>query len=89
MATRRLPASRSLKPEESHEPSICTRRCRHLLDLSTRRVVRGSQWLRSAINGPIVDILGVQPQWYILVLGLIVVFASLTDRTLTRLALRR
>jgi len=34
-------------------------------------------------------ILGVQPQWYILVLGLIVVFASLTDRTLTRLALRR
>jgi simple sugar transport system permease protein/ribose transport system permease protein len=34
-------------------------------------------------------ILGVQPQWYILVLGLIVVFASLTDRTLTRLALRK
>ena len=34
-------------------------------------------------------ILGVQPQWYSLVLGLIVVFASLTDRTLARLALRR
>jgi ribose transport system permease protein len=31
-------------------------------------------------------ILGVQPQWYILVVGLIVVFASLADRTLTRLA---
>lgn len=34
-------------------------------------------------------IFGFQPQWYILVLGLIVVFASLTDRTLTRLALRK
>jgi ribose transport system permease protein len=31
-------------------------------------------------------LLGVQPQWYILVVGLIVVFASLADRTLTRLA---
>jgi ribose transport system permease protein len=31
-------------------------------------------------------ILGVQPQWYILVVGLIVVFASLADRTLIRLA---
>jgi ribose transport system permease protein len=34
-------------------------------------------------------ILGVQPQWYILVVGLIVVFASLADRTLTQLALRK
>jgi ribose transport system permease protein len=34
-------------------------------------------------------ILGVQPQWYILVVGLIVVLASLADRTLTRLALKR
>jgi ribose transport system permease protein len=34
-------------------------------------------------------ILGVQPQWYILVVGLIVVFASLADRTLTRLALKK
>jgi ribose transport system permease protein len=33
-------------------------------------------------------LLGVQPQWYILVVGLIVVFASLADRTLTRLALK-
>jgi simple sugar transport system permease protein/ribose transport system permease protein len=30
-------------------------------------------------------LLGVQPQWYILVVGLIVVLASLADRTLTRL----
>lgn len=30
-------------------------------------------------------VLGVQPQWYILVVGLIVVLASLADRTLTRL----
>jgi simple sugar transport system permease protein/ribose transport system permease protein len=30
-------------------------------------------------------ILGVQPQWYILMLGVIVVFASLLDRTFTRL----
>jgi simple sugar transport system permease protein/ribose transport system permease protein len=34
-------------------------------------------------------ILGVQPQWYILVVGLIVVLASLADRTLTRLALKK
>jgi ribose transport system permease protein len=34
-------------------------------------------------------LLGVQPQWYILVVGLIVVFASLADRTLTRLALKK
>jgi ribose transport system permease protein len=34
-------------------------------------------------------LLGVQPQWYILVAGLIVVFASLADRTLTRLALQK
>jgi simple sugar transport system permease protein/ribose transport system permease protein len=34
-------------------------------------------------------ILGVQPQWYILVVGLIVVFASLADRTLARLALKK
>ena len=34
-------------------------------------------------------ILGVQPQWYILVVGLIVVLASLADRTLTRLALKQ
>ena len=33
-------------------------------------------------------LLGVQPQWYILVVGLIVVLASLADRTLTRLALK-
>ncbi|HZC35670.1 MAG TPA: ABC transporter permease [Chthoniobacterales bacterium] len=33
-------------------------------------------------------ILGVQPQWYILVVGLIVVAASLADRTLTRFALK-
>jgi len=33
-------------------------------------------------------LLGVQPQWYILVVGLIVVFASLADRTLTRFALK-
>jgi Ribose/xylose/arabinose/galactoside ABC-type transport systems, permease components len=31
-------------------------------------------------------ILGVQPQWYILVVGLIVVFASLADRILTKFA---
>jgi ribose transport system permease protein len=34
-------------------------------------------------------LLGVQPQWYILVAGLIVVLASLADRTLVSLALRR
>ncbi|MBV8213490.1 MAG: ABC transporter permease [Verrucomicrobia bacterium] len=34
-------------------------------------------------------ILGVQPQWYILVVGLIVVLAGLADRTLTRLVLKR
>ena len=34
-------------------------------------------------------LLGVQPQWYILVVGLIVVLASLADRTLTRLALKQ
>jgi simple sugar transport system permease protein len=34
-------------------------------------------------------ILGVQPQWYILMLGVIVVFASLLDRTFTRLVARR
>jgi ribose transport system permease protein len=34
-------------------------------------------------------ILGVQPQWYILVVGLIVVFAGLADRTLTRFALKK
>jgi ribose transport system permease protein len=34
-------------------------------------------------------LLGVQPQWYILVAGLIVVLASLADRTLMNLALRR
>jgi ribose transport system permease protein len=34
-------------------------------------------------------ILGVQPQWYILVVGLIVVMASLADRTLTRFALKK
>jgi ribose transport system permease protein len=34
-------------------------------------------------------LLGVQPQWYILVVGLIVVLASLADRTLTRLALKK
>ena len=33
-------------------------------------------------------LLGVQPQWYILVAGLIVVLATLADRTLTRLALK-
>jgi len=33
-------------------------------------------------------LLSVQPQWYILVVGLIVVLASLADRTLTRLALK-
>ena len=33
-------------------------------------------------------LLSVQPQWYILVAGLIVVLASLADRTLTRLALK-
>ena len=34
-------------------------------------------------------LLGVQPQWYILILGLILVLASLADRTLTRLALKK
>jgi ribose transport system permease protein len=34
-------------------------------------------------------ILGVQPQWYILMLGVIVVFASFLDRTFTRLVARR
>jgi ribose transport system permease protein len=34
-------------------------------------------------------LLGVQPQWYILVVGLVVVLASLADRTLTRLALTK
>jgi ribose transport system permease protein len=34
-------------------------------------------------------LLGVQPQWYILVAGLIVVLASLADRTLTSLALKK
>jgi ribose transport system permease protein len=34
-------------------------------------------------------ILGVQPKWYILEMGFIVVFASFVDRTLTRLALRK
>jgi ribose transport system permease protein len=34
-------------------------------------------------------ILGVQPQWYILVVGLIVVLASLADRTLMRFALKK
>jgi ribose transport system permease protein len=34
-------------------------------------------------------LLGVQPQWYILVVGLIVVLASLADQTLTRLALKK
>jgi ribose transport system permease protein len=34
-------------------------------------------------------ILGVQPQWYVLMLGLIVVLASLAHRTLTRLALKK
>ena len=34
-------------------------------------------------------LLGVQPQWYILVFGLIVVLASLADRTLTTLALKK
>ena len=34
-------------------------------------------------------ILGFQPQWYILVVGLIVVLASLADRTLTRLATKQ
>ena len=34
-------------------------------------------------------LLGVQPQWYILVVGLIVVLASLADRTLTRFALKK
>ena len=34
-------------------------------------------------------LLGVQPQWYILVVGLIVVFASLADRTLTRFATKQ
>jgi len=34
-------------------------------------------------------LLGVQPQWYILVVGLIVVLASLADRTLTRFALKQ
>jgi ribose transport system permease protein len=34
-------------------------------------------------------LLGVQPQWYILVAGLIVVLASLADRTLTTLALKK
>jgi ribose transport system permease protein len=33
-------------------------------------------------------ILGVQPQWYIIMLGLIVVFASLLDRTFTSMAAR-
>jgi simple sugar transport system permease protein/ribose transport system permease protein len=31
-------------------------------------------------------LLGVEPQWYILVVGLIVVFASVADRALTRFA---
>jgi simple sugar transport system permease protein/ribose transport system permease protein len=34
-------------------------------------------------------LLAVQPQWYILVVGLIVVLASLADRTLTRFALKK
>ncbi|HYY30575.1 MAG TPA: hypothetical protein VE860_21745 [Chthoniobacterales bacterium] len=34
-------------------------------------------------------ILAVQPQWYILVVGLIVALASMADRALTRFALRR
>jgi simple sugar transport system permease protein len=34
-------------------------------------------------------ILGVQPQWYILVVGLLVVLGSLADRTLTRIALKK
>ncbi|MBV8224834.1 MAG: ABC transporter permease [Verrucomicrobia bacterium] len=34
-------------------------------------------------------ILGVQPQWYVLAVGLIVVLTSLVDRTLTKLALKR
>jgi ribose transport system permease protein len=34
-------------------------------------------------------LLGVQPQWYILVVGFIVVFASLADRTLTRFATKQ
>jgi simple sugar transport system permease protein/ribose transport system permease protein len=34
-------------------------------------------------------LLGVQPQWYILVVGLIVVLASLADRTLTRFATKQ
>jgi ribose transport system permease protein len=34
-------------------------------------------------------ILGFQPQWYILTLGIIVVFASLLDRTLSRLIIKR
>jgi ribose transport system permease protein len=34
-------------------------------------------------------LLAVQPQWYILVVGLIVVLASVADRTLTRFAMRQ
>ena len=34
-------------------------------------------------------LLAVQPQWYILVVGLIVVLASLADRTLTRFAMKQ
>jgi ribose/xylose/arabinose/galactoside ABC-type transport system permease subunit len=34
-------------------------------------------------------LLAVQPQWYILVVGLIVVLASLADRTLTSFALKK
>ena len=34
-------------------------------------------------------LLGVQPQWYILVVGLIVVLASLADRTLTKFATKQ
>ena len=34
-------------------------------------------------------LLAVQPQWYILVVGLIVVLASLADRTLTGFALKK
>jgi len=34
-------------------------------------------------------LLAVQPQWYILVVGLIVVLASVADRTLTRFALKK
>jgi hypothetical protein len=34
-------------------------------------------------------LLAVQPQWYILVVGLIVVLASVADRTLTRFATKQ